>query len=150
MLKQRGYDPEAGRGYEREKEAYLQLRHLQGSLIPRYYGEVFCGCMPAIIISEEAGRGLLEHPMTEQETERVLTAVRATFKLFAEAGVIHGDPEPHNLLWDGERLVVVDFNCSLFYTGEEARRYMEGDYREVERRLSLIREAEGKRGVYSY
>jgi RIO-like serine/threonine protein kinase len=135
VLKQRGYQPEDGHGYEREKAAYFKLRHLQGSLIPRYYGEVSCGYMPAIIMSEEAGKELLEFSMTKVETKQVLNAVKAAYEALAEAGVIHGDPELHNFLWDGKRLIVIDFNGAEFYTGEKGEVYSDADYREVERRL---------------
>jgi hypothetical protein len=135
VLKQRGYQPEDGDGYEREKKAYFKLRRLQGSFIAHYYGEVFCGDIPAIIMSEEAGKELLEFSMTKMETEQVLTAIKAAYEAFAEAGVIHGDPELHNFLWDGKRLIVIDFNGAEFYTGEKGKMYSDGDYREVERRL---------------
>jgi len=86
-------------------------------------------------MSEEAGEELLEYSMTKVETGQVLTAIKAAYKEFAEAGVIHGDPELHNFLWDGKRLIVIDFNGAEFYTGEIGKIYSNGDYREVERKL---------------
>jgi len=133
VLKQRR--PENSQGYEREKEVYFALRHIQGSFIPYYYAEVSYSHMPAIIMSKAAGTALQEFTMTKEETGRVLVQIKAAYNLFAEAGVVHADPELHNFLWDGERIVVIDFDGAEFHTGKDVRKYSAGDYREVERRL---------------
>ncbi|KAF2435323.1 hypothetical protein EJ08DRAFT_720189, partial [Tothia fuscella] len=61
--------------------------------------------------------------------------LKAAFNAFTVSGVVHGDPVLHNLLWDGNQVMVIDWDCSEITTIEEASERNSADYRAIEKRL---------------
>lgn len=97
-----------------EAAAYAKLKSLQGSVIPRIYGIARCSTGPAIIMSIAPGHELrYVHP---DQCPKVKTAIAAAYNRFTEAGIVHGDPQLHNLFWKssacGDVLTVFDWELA--------------------------------------
>lgn len=142
-LKPDGYDPH----FEREKRAYERLRPVWGTAVPIYYGEIVYDNSIAIVLSEVQGEPLSEQvitPWPDHDFNDLEEKLMKAFKILFDHGVVHGDWAWHNLIYVGERIVVVDFECAEFdevKDWERSRNFREAqamwnylcDYRERKR-----------------
>lgn len=94
-----------------EVAAYARLEVLQGNAVPRIYGIAKCPTGPAIIMSTAPGCELRR--VSPDQIVSVKAAIAATYAKFSEAGIVHGDPQLHNLFWKssayGDVLTVLDW-----------------------------------------
>jgi tRNA A-37 threonylcarbamoyl transferase component Bud32 len=123
ILKER--NPEKADNYENEIDTYLHLRSLQGTHIPRLFGEVAVSYThaqrkyqmskrptPAILLENVEGVPL-DHLSTEElGNPRLLEELQGMYNLLTEEGVVHGDPRLHNFLRVDNRIVAIDFEFS--------------------------------------
>ncbi|KAK4095747.1 hypothetical protein N658DRAFT_99969 [Parathielavia hyrcaniae] len=122
ILKER--NPEKADNYENEIGTYLHLRSLQGTHIPRLFGEVAVyphaqrryqmsrRPIPAILL--ENVEGVPVHNLSTEELgdPRLLEELQGIYNLLTEKGVVHGDPRLHNFLRVDNRIVAIDFEFS--------------------------------------
>lgn len=119
FLKERNRDKPA-ESYENELDTYHHLRSLQGTYIPRFYGEAAVyTCTPtrrrrrptpALVLEDVQGTSLRDLAAGALSDELV-DKVRRTYNKLTEEGVVHGDPRLHNFLYAPGRdgVVAVDF-----------------------------------------
>jgi tRNA A-37 threonylcarbamoyl transferase component Bud32 len=102
-----------------ESKVYRRLRSLQGSRIPvclgvldldlpYYYDD---GIYDSMLILSWAGHSLHQNLNRENEV-RMLDEVSKTLIGCHQHRVLHKDVEPRNWLWDGQRIMLVDFERS--------------------------------------
>ncbi|KAK4194050.1 hypothetical protein QBC40DRAFT_161357, partial [Triangularia verruculosa] len=151
ILKER--NPNKADSYENEIATYLHLRSLQGTHIPRLFGEVAVSDphaqryqiskrpTPAILLENVEGVSLHNLPIKELRNPHLLKELQDMYNLLTENEVLHGDPRLHNFLRIDQKVVAIDFELSepLFgdITNEEELETLKGD---IERRA---REAQG-------
>lgn len=118
ILKERNGEKPA-ESYENELDTYHHLRSLQGTYIPRLYGEAAVyTCAPtrrrrptpALLLEDIQGTSLRDLAAGALSDELV-DKVRHTYNKLTDAGVVHGDPRLHNFLYAPSRdgVVAVDF-----------------------------------------
>lgn len=118
ILKERNGEKPA-ESYENELDTYHHLRSLQGTYIPRLYGEAAvytCALTrrrrptPALLLEDIQGTSLRDLAAGALSDELV-DKVRHTYNKLTEQGVVHGDPRLHNFLYAPSRdgVVAVDF-----------------------------------------
>ncbi|KAL2143200.1 hypothetical protein VTI28DRAFT_278 [Corynascus sepedonium] len=123
ILKER--NPEKADNYENEIDTYLHLRSLQGTHIPRLFGEVAVSYphaqrryqmskrpTPAILLENVEGVPLHHLPTEDLGNPRLLEELQGMYNLLTEEGVVHGDPRLHNFLRVDKRIVAIDFEFS--------------------------------------
>ncbi|CAK7228875.1 hypothetical protein SCUCBS95973_007029 [Sporothrix curviconia] len=123
-----------------EKDVYDRLRPMQGEQIPVCLGIAdialplygYGGVFHHILLLSWAGRSLARYTADDAaysgiSCETAVPAIEAAFQRMHELGVLHGDAEPRNILYDaGTRmLMVVDFERSELLTPDD-----DCDYRE--------------------
>ncbi|KAK4233091.1 hypothetical protein C8A03DRAFT_19761, partial [Achaetomium macrosporum] len=117
-------NPEKADSYENEIDTYLHLRPLQGTHIPRLFGEVAVSypytqrrCQmskrptPAILL-ENVGVSLHSFSAEELGNPCLLEELQGIYNQLTENGVVHGDPRLHNFLRVPNRIVAIDFEFS--------------------------------------
>lgn len=118
ILKERNGEKPA-ESYENELDTYHHLRSLQGTYIPRLYGEAAvytCALTrrrrptPALLLEDIQGTSLRDLAAGALSDE-LIDKVRHTYNKLTEQGVVHGDPRLHNFLYAPSRdgVVAVDF-----------------------------------------
>jgi hypothetical protein len=126
---------EYSHAFDVEKSVYTEYSHLQGHLIPYYYGEGYYGSVPAIIISEAEGRSLNE--ISPEEMPQALAATEKGYYELTEAGIIHGDPRPYNIFYGDGRITFIDFDgAHLHEEMDEVKLLNHGDFKSLERQLT--------------
>ncbi|KAK4200250.1 hypothetical protein QBC40DRAFT_280511 [Triangularia verruculosa] len=122
ILKER--NPNKADSYENEIATYLHLRSLQGTYIPRLFGEVAVSDphaqryqiskrpTPAILLENVEGVSLHNLPIKELGNPRLLEELQNIYTLFTKGGVIYRDPRLHNFLRVDKRIVAIDFEFS--------------------------------------
>ncbi|KAK4649711.1 uncharacterized protein QC761_0024170 [Podospora bellae-mahoneyi] len=122
ILKER--NPTKADDYENEIDTYLHLRSLQGTHIPRLFGEVTVSDphaqryriskrpTPAILLENVEGVSLYNLPTEELGNPDLLRGLKDIYNLLTEKGVVHGDPKLHNFLRVDQRIVAIDFELS--------------------------------------
>ncbi|KAK4654800.1 hypothetical protein QC762_0069350 [Podospora pseudocomata] len=122
ILKER--NPTKADSYENEIDTYLHLRSLQGTYIPRLFGEVTVSDphaqryqiskrpTPAILLENVEGVSLYNLPTEELGNPRLLEELKDMYNLLTEKGVVHGDPKLHNFLRVDKKIVAIDFELS--------------------------------------
>ncbi|KAK4670156.1 uncharacterized protein QC763_0039880 [Podospora pseudopauciseta] len=162
ILKER--NPTKADSYENEIDTYLHLRSLQGTHIPRLFGEVTVSDphaqryqiskrpTPAILLENVEGVSLHNLPTEELGNPRLLRELEDIYNLLTEKGVVHGDPRLHNFIRAHQRIVAIDFEFSYplpsDITNEDE---LEGLKSEIRKRERQAQGAESKRlvsGVY--
>lgn len=130
ILKER--NPQKADDYENEIDTYRHLQSLQGTLIPRMFGEVVSyphvqtryrmskRPIPAILLEYVEGVPLHSLPPEELKDPRLFEQLRDMYSLLTENGVVHGDPHLHNFLRVEQRVMAIDFEFShlVFPEGE--------------------------------
>lgn len=109
--------------FQREKEAYKRLGNLQGTIIPRLFGEGSLNGIPALILSEVSGSTLYElaRNKTEVSEDTLQSQLQEVFSVLQNHGVEYGDLRPENfLLCDNGKIVILDLEDVSFprETGE--------------------------------
>ncbi|KAK4652591.1 hypothetical protein QC762_0074710 [Podospora pseudocomata] len=161
ILKER--NPNKADNYENEIDTYLHLRSLQGTHIPRLFGEVAVSYAqrryqiskrptPAILLENVEGVSLHNLPTEELGNPRLLGELQNIYNLLTKKGVVHGDPRLHNFLRVDQRIVAIDFEFSYplpsDITNEDE---LEGLKSEIRKRERQAQGAESKHlvsGVY--
>ncbi|KAL2179613.1 uncharacterized protein P884DRAFT_268013 [Thermothelomyces heterothallicus CBS 202.75] len=144
-LKER--NPQKADSYENEIATYKHLRHLQGHCIPRMFGEVASydheqtkyqiskRPIPSILLEKVEGESLHNLPAEELGNPRLLEELQDMYNLLTENGVVHGDPQLHNFLRVGEKIVAIDFEFSRPLPSDITNEYELEDLKdEIERR----------------
>jgi predicted Ser/Thr protein kinase len=119
-----------------EKKVYTAYayEHLQGDLIPCYYGEASCESVPGIVMSEAKGKTL--DSLSLEEQTQALAAIKDGYNKLTEAGIIHGDPQPYNVFYHDGHVMFIDFDCaSLNEEREEVILLNQGDYESLKEKL---------------
>lgn len=91
---------------------YHHLKPIQGIFIPRFYGEAIYDGSPAFVLSEICGRRLydIDFDTRPEADDYILEAkLEEAFKALTKYGVIHGDPELHNVFEVEDRVMIIDF-----------------------------------------
>jgi tRNA A-37 threonylcarbamoyl transferase component Bud32 len=157
ILKER--NPEKADSYENEIDTYQHLQSLQGTHIPRLFGEVAVSHphaqrryqmskrpTPAILLENVEGVPLHHLPTEELGNPRLLEELQGIYNLLTEKGVVHGDPRLHNFLRVDKRIVAIDFEFSYplpnDITNEDELQTLKS---EIEKR---VRQAQGVDLVY--
>lgn len=109
--------------FQHEKEAYKRLENLQGTIIPRLFGEGSLNGIPALILSEVSGSTLYELARNNAKvSEDILQGqLQLAFSVLQKHGVEYGDLRPENfLLCDNGKIVILDLEDVSFprETGE--------------------------------
>ncbi|KAK4643733.1 hypothetical protein QC761_0070950 [Podospora bellae-mahoneyi] len=122
ILKER--NPTKADSYENEIATYLHLRSLQGTHIPRLFGEVAVSDphaqryqiskrpIPAILLENIEGVSLHNLPIKELRNLPLVEELQNIYALLTKGGVVHGDPRLHNFLRVNKRIVAIDFEFS--------------------------------------
>ncbi|TID15115.1 kinase-like domain protein [Venturia nashicola] len=79
ILKQR-VDKDEGTiaAFHTEEHVYTTYQHLQGSLMPYYYGKALCGTIPALVFSQAEGKAL--HELSSEEKRRALPVIERGYE----------------------------------------------------------------------
>lgn len=123
ILKER--NPQKADSYENEIDTYHRLQSLQGTHIPRFFGEVAVSYppaqmryqisqrpTPAILLENVKGVPLQDLLIEDLEDRRLHEQLRCVYDKLTEHGVLHGDPRLHNFLRHNERVVAIDIEFS--------------------------------------
>jgi tRNA A-37 threonylcarbamoyl transferase component Bud32 len=122
ILKER--NPERADSYENEIDTYRHLRSLQGTHIPRLFGEaaihdhertrfqISKRPIPAILLEHVDGDPLHSLPTEELENPRLVKQLEEMYRLLTKNDVVHGDPRLHNFLRVGDKVFAIDFELS--------------------------------------
>ncbi|KAJ6159698.1 hypothetical protein N7497_004235 [Penicillium chrysogenum] len=106
--------------FQREKEAYKRLENLQGTIIPRLFGEGSLNGIPALILSEVSGSTLdgLARNNAKVSEDTLLSQLQKVFSLLQKHGVEYGDLRPENfLLCENGKIVILDLEDVSFLKG---------------------------------
>lgn len=98
--------------FETEKRIYHHLKPLQGTFIPKFYGEAIYDGSPALVLSKICGQRLhdIDFDTRPEADDPIFEAkVEEAFKALTEYGVIHGDSELHNIFEVEGRVMIIDF-----------------------------------------
>ncbi|KAJ4291566.1 hypothetical protein N0V88_006164 [Collariella sp. IMI 366227] len=125
VLKER--NPDKVEGYENEIDTYLHLRSLQGTHIPRFFGEVAVAYperqtryrlskrpTPGILLENIEGVSLQSLQIQELESPTLVEELQGVYDQLTREGIVHGDPRLHNFLRraSDKRIVAIDFEFS--------------------------------------
>lgn len=121
--------------FKTEEETYTEYKHLQGSLMPYYYGKAYCGTVPALILSQATGKALRE--LSPEERDEALPVVKMGYESLSDVGLVHGDPRlDHIFFYDGKHVMFIDFNLAFREKHEGvARRTNRVDYLDIQELL---------------
>ena len=108
-----------GHAYACKKLAQIENAHL-----PRIYevketgGTDTDGHLEVLLLEEYIPGTTLfetikEHPLSEKETKRIVLQLINALSALHDAGLVHNDLKPENVLSDGERAVLIDFDFAF-------------------------------------
>lgn len=132
--------------YEKDElDTYKKLEHLEG-ITPKCYGEItwckggaYCGTAVSYSgLAIEFLKGFRKLRNTDTRDKMVLKKCRLAINAISKEGVLHGDLDLRNLMWDPNQkeIRVIDFEFSKNATEEWARDYKTGQ--EVGRPIATI------------
>ena len=128
-------DPEKAHAFQKEKEAYTKLQHLQGGIIPIYYGSVLVehpgqpGLREAHLLELVNGTSLDKFPLEQLNQDVLRKEMEDAFAPFTEANIVHGDPEARHFFYTSSgKLRVIDFG-GAYVEDHRAALLNEGDIR---------------------
>jgi hypothetical protein len=128
-------DPEKEYAFQKEKEAYTRLQHLQGGIIPIYYGSVLVehpgqpGLREAHLLELVNGTSLDKFPLERLNQGILKKEMEDAFAPFTEAKVVHGDPEARHFFYTNSgKLRIIDFG-GAYVEEHRAALLNEGDIR---------------------
>ncbi|KAF5021478.1 hypothetical protein F66182_6478 [Fusarium sp. NRRL 66182] len=99
-----GWDKE----FDIEKSMYEKLKDLQGSLIPRLFGEADCCGTRALVLSEVHGVEPSEQKPPFLQPDEFQRRLETSFRALAKKGLACGDLQLANFLIVDDRLVILD------------------------------------------
>lgn len=105
--------------FENEKSMYERLLSLQGSLIPRCFGETIVHGTRALILSEVDGIESCNQKFPYLEPLEFQRRIEEAFAELAKFGLAYGDLKPDNFLLVGDRVVIVDLESVWEDTPDE-------------------------------
>ncbi|KAK4243264.1 hypothetical protein C7999DRAFT_36416 [Corynascus novoguineensis] len=160
ILKER--NPQKADGFENEIATYQHLRPLQGHCIPRMFGEVASydheqsryqmskRPIPGLLLEKVEGVSLHSLPAEELRNPRLLEDLKDMYKLLTDNGVVHRDPQLHNFLRVGEKIVAIDFELSRPLPSDITNEHeLETLKDEIENRSSECLDSTSRPGCYA-
>ncbi len=99
-----GWDEE----FETEKETYTKLRPLQGTVIPRYFGELRYEGKRAILLSDIGGACLATPEGLLLEMDDFRRMMYEATEALARFGIVHDDIKLDNYHVTGDKIMVLD------------------------------------------
>lgn len=151
ILKER--NPQRADSYENEIDTYHRLQSLQGTHIPRFFGEVAViyppaemryqisqRPTPAILLENVKGVPLQDLSIEELEDRRLHEELRCVYDKLTEHGVLHGDPRLHNFLRHDGGVVAIDFEFSCLLSNTNISN--EDEFRTFE---SIVEQMRGRK-----
>jgi serine/threonine protein kinase len=117
---------------ENERNAYTKLSDLQGSIIPKFYGEYVAHrpmnasldmrSVSVLLLELVEAPSLMDYHITQKLTSDELksleAAATANIREIHFRDVYHGDIMSHNLLWANGKLTILDFGASAIPENE--------------------------------
>ena len=102
-------------------DACKKLAQIENAHLPRIYevketgGTGTDGHLEVLLLEEYIPGTTLfetikEHPLSEKETKRIVLQLIDALSALHDAGLVHNDLKPENVLLDGERAVLIDFD----------------------------------------
>lgn len=134
-----GWDEE----FNQEKQAYQRLRRLQGTVIPRCYGEAKYRGTRALVLSDVGGMALNDDNALTLEPAHLRQMIEASFQAIHRSGISPGDFRLDNLHYVKDRIVVLDFEHSWdIYDDEDpmvfTKRYTDHVMHQYQTRLKAM------------
>lgn len=108
--------------FENEKTMYERLQSLQGSMIPRFYGEAKFEGTRALILSEVVGIMPWEQKLPPLQCEEFKELVEAAFRKLNAFGLAYDDIKLDNMILVQNRVVLVDLE-SVYEPSPEDMEY---------------------------
>lgn len=105
--------------FKNEKSMYERLLPLQGSLIPRCFGETTVHGTRALVLSEVNGIESCNQKFPCLEPSEFQRRIEEGFAELAKFGVAYGDLKLDNFLLVGDRVVIVDLESVWEDTPDE-------------------------------
>jgi tRNA A-37 threonylcarbamoyl transferase component Bud32 len=91
--------------------------------------------VPAIIISE--ARGIPLSKLSPELQSQALVATKIGYDEWSHAGIIHGDPRPEHVFYDGKRVMFIDLDCAeLDAKEDDVVAVNTADYGELQRAMT--------------
>lgn len=90
---------------------YHHLKPLQGTFIPKFYGEAIYDGSPALVLSEILEQSLhdIDFDARPEAGVPILEAkLEENFKILTEYGVFYIDPKPYNIFEVEDRVMIFD------------------------------------------
>ncbi|KAI8721341.1 hypothetical protein NCS52_00581400 [Fusarium sp. LHS14.1] len=105
--------------FNNEKSMYERLLCLQGTLIPKYFGETTVHNTRALILSEVDGVEACNQKFPCLEAPEFRHRVEEAFAELAQFGLAYGDLKLDNFLLVGDRVIIVDLESVWEDTPDE-------------------------------
>jgi serine/threonine protein kinase len=115
--------PDCGSLASREAQAYRKLSPLNGSRVPIFYG-LYSLSDSFVIMLEYVKLTNLSDQNSNPLPNELAALINAGTSLLTElhtVGVYHLDIRVDNLFWDGEKIMIIDFEASQYCTDEDKR-----------------------------
>lgn len=100
--------PDWNEEFENERNMYQRLKSLQGSVIPRFYGDAICEGSPALILSEVVGVLPFQQKLPPLPREEFQKRVESALEELRKFGLSYDDVKLDNMLLVEKQLVFVD------------------------------------------
>lgn len=110
--------------FDNEKKIYNLLRPLQGSVIPRFFGEVECPKTErtgsrALILADIGGVALCEEGAGSLDVEHLRDLLWQTIHPVSELKVEHDDVKLDNYHLVGNKIMMIDFDVAYIFKDDE-------------------------------
>ena len=105
--------------FDNEERIYEKLWPLQGTLIPRCFGEGTCEGTRALVLSEVEGVQACRQKKPWLEPAELQRRLESAFRQLEELGLGYGDLKLDNFLIAGDGMVVVDLESVYEDTPDE-------------------------------
>lgn len=99
-----GWDKE----FEMEKTTYTKLRPLQGTVIPKFFGELKYNDARALLLSDIGGVCLATPEGALLEVDDFRRMLRQALTALSQFGIVHGDEKLDNFHLTRDKIMVVD------------------------------------------
>jgi serine/threonine protein kinase len=101
--------------FNMEIEAYGTLQELQGTVIPRFYGQCTVNGVPALLLSDIGGRTLETLAQNDDVPVKSLkTLLARALSALSTHGAIYSDPRLDNFLLCDDKIMIVDLEGVKF------------------------------------
>lgn len=88
--------------YKRGADVPQPLLQIENGMIMEYFGD-----------SVESAPRLIDVDLSEKEANIFFEIILKNIKLFWNAGIVHGDLSPYNILWWNNKPIIIDFPQSI-------------------------------------